>query len=63
MYYSLVNGEVAWDEAAWRQETTIADLAGQESDRRQNLESEFNSLFLSVKRPRTEEQPAQTEAE
>jgi hypothetical protein len=63
MYYSLVNGEVAWDEAAWRQETTIADLAGQESERRQNLETEFNSLFLSVKRPRTEEQPAQTEAE
>jgi archaellum biogenesis ATPase FlaH len=62
LYYSLVQGEVQWDEAAWRQETVVSELAGQEAERRQHLESEFNSLFLSVKRPRAEEAPADAEA-
>lgn len=51
MYYSLVQGEVRWDETAWRQETLVNELANQESERRQHLEQEFNSLFLSVKTP------------
>ena len=63
LYYSLVNGEVKWDEAARRQENVVSELAEQESDRRQHLESEFNSLFLSVKRPRTDENQAETEAQ
>lgn len=63
LYYSLVDGEVKWDKEAWRQELNVAELADQESDRRQHLESEFNSLFLSVKRPKTEETPTETEAE
>lgn len=61
LYYSLVNGEVLWDENAWRQENVVADLAEQESERRQRLEGEFNSLFLSVKRPSADENPTQTE--
>ena len=63
LYYSLVNGEVKWDEAAWRQENVVSELAEQESDRRQHLESEFNSLFLSVKRPKTDEDTAETAAQ
>jgi hypothetical protein len=63
LYYSLVNGEVKWDAEAWRQENVVSELAEQESDRRQHLESEFNSLFLSVKRPRTDENQAETEAQ
>jgi DNA repair protein RadA/Sms len=63
LYYSLVDGEVKWDENAWRQENVVADLAEQESDRRQRLEGEFNSLFLSVKRPSADETPTATEVE
>lgn len=63
MYYSLVNGEVKWDEAAWQQENVVAELAEQESDRRQQLEGQFNSLFLSVKRPVTDADPTQTVVE
>ena len=63
LYYSLVNGEVQWDKDSWRQENVVAELAGQESERRQQLEGQFNDLFLSVKRPRTDEEPAEAEAE
>ena len=63
LYYSLVNGEVKWDKEAWRQELNVAELAEQESDRRQHLETEFNSLFLSVKRPKTDEAETETAAE
>jgi hypothetical protein len=55
LYYSLVNGEVKWDETAWRQETEVAKLADEESARRQELEHKFNDLFLSVKTPTEEE--------
>lgn len=51
MYYSLVNGEVNWDAAAWKQEIAVTDLTEQESERRAHLENDFNSLFLSVNRP------------
>ena len=63
LYYSLVNGEVRWDGDAWRQENVIAELSGQESDRRQQLEGQFNDLFLSVKRPRTDADPTEAEVE
>ena len=63
LYYSLVNGEVKWDGDAWRQENVIAELSGQESDRRQQLEGQFNDLFLSVKRPRTDADPTEAEVE
>ena len=63
LYYSLVNGEVKWDGDAWRQENVIAELSGQESDRRQQLEGQFNDLFLSVKRPRTEEETTEAEVD
>jgi hypothetical protein len=63
LYYSLVDGEVKWDENAWRQENVVADLSEQESERRQRLEGEFNSLFLSVKRPSADETPTETEVE
>jgi archaellum biogenesis ATPase FlaH len=63
LYYSLVDGEVKWDENAWRQENVVADLSEQESERRQRLEGEFNSLFLSVKRPSADETPTETEVD
>jgi hypothetical protein len=63
LYYSLVNGEVEWDAASWRQENEVADLAQAETSRRQELETKFNDLFLSVKQPRAEaEQPSTEEA-
>ncbi len=63
LYYSLVNGEVKWDGDAWRQENVIAELSGQASDRRQQLEGQFNDLFLSVKRPRTDADPTEAEVD
>lgn len=48
LYYSLVNGELVWDEAAWNQEIEASSLAASESSRRSSLESKFNDLFLSV---------------
>ena len=49
MYYSLVAGEVKWDEIAWHQEEVANKLNANESDRRQKLEDDFNEIFLSVK--------------
>ena len=49
MYYSLVNGEVAWDTVAWHQEEVASKLTENESDRRHKLEEDFNEIFLSVK--------------
>lgn len=49
MYYSLVNGEVVWDEVAWHQENLANSLTEQESERRERLQSEFSNIFLSVK--------------
>lgn len=63
LYYSLVDGEVKWDKEAWRQELNVADLAEQESERRKHLEAEFNNLFLSVKRPSSEEISTEAVAE
>lgn len=48
LYYSLVNGELVWDEVAWNQEIEASTLAASESSRRSSLESKFNDLFLSV---------------
>lgn len=63
LYYSLVDGEVKWDKEAWRQELNVADLAEQELERRKHLEAEFNNLFLSVKRPSSEEISTEAVAE
>lgn len=48
LYYSLVDGELVWDEEAWNQEVEAAALANGESSRRSELEHKFNDLFLSV---------------
>jgi predicted ATP-dependent serine protease len=50
LYYSLENGEVVWDETAWTQEHEASKLASAEKARKQELESRFNDLFLSVNR-------------
>lgn len=57
LYFSLQNGEVVWDEVAWRQENEVAKLTEQEQSRQAELETEFNSLFLSVTQPRAEVEP------
>ena len=62
LYYSLVNGEVQWDETAWRQENEVAELTEAETSRRQELEHKFNDLFLSVKSPKAEEPKAEEPA-
>jgi hypothetical protein len=49
LYYSMKNGEVVWDEVAWRQENLAAELNNAENHKREELENEFNTLFLSVK--------------
>lgn len=59
LYYSLVNGELVWDEVAWNQEIEASTLAASESSRRSSLESKFNDLFLSV----THRDPEAEEAE
>jgi len=48
LYYSMRQGEVVWDETAWRQENLAAELSNSENHKREELENEFNSLFLSV---------------
>lgn len=58
LYYSLEAGEVVWDEQAWKQENEVAKLAGQESQRKAELESKFNDLFMSVNR-KSEEKNAE----
>jgi TorA maturation chaperone TorD len=50
LYYSLENGEVVWDETAWRQENEVSKLANAESQRKAELEAKFNDLFMSVTR-------------
>jgi archaellum biogenesis ATPase FlaH len=54
MYYSLVEGNLVWDEVAWQQETTAANLTQAEGIRREELDHKFNELFMSVTNPTTE---------
>lgn len=61
LYYSLVNGELVWDEAAWNQEIEASSLAASESSRRSSLESKFNDLFLSVAHRDSEAEEAEVE--
>jgi hypothetical protein len=49
LYYSLVAGEVAWDEVAWHQAEVANNLKGAEAERKEALEIKFNDIFLSVK--------------
>ena len=55
LYYSLVNGELVWDEVAWQQEIEANRLATGEGENRAMLDQRFNDLFLSVNRPIAEE--------
>lgn len=48
LYYSLVNGELVWDEVAWQQEIEANRLATGEGENRAMLDQRFNDLFLSV---------------
>jgi archaellum biogenesis ATPase FlaH len=57
MYYSLVNGELAWDKASWERENLVGELVDTEQAATAELENRFNDLFLSVKTrsPQSEE--------
>lgn len=48
LYYSLVDGEVAWDEVAWNQEIEATKLSNGENTRREELDQKFNDVFLSI---------------
>lgn len=48
LYYSLVNGEIVWDEDSWNRDRESERLAKGEGERRENLEHRFNDLFISV---------------
>lgn len=61
MYYSLVNGEVVWDEIAWNQELEASRLDTTEQTRREELHDKFNELFLSVNHH--DEETVEAEAE
>lgn len=63
LYFSLVNGELVWDEEAWKQEIQATDLANGESSRRAALEGKFSDLFLSVGKKGTEEETESAEVE
>jgi len=54
LYYSLVNGELVWDEVAWQQEIEANRLATGEGKNRAMLDQRFNDLFLSVNHPGAE---------
>ena len=54
LYYSLVNGELVWDEIAWQQEIEANRLATGEGENRAMLDQRFNDLFLSVTHPNAE---------
>jgi hypothetical protein len=51
LYFSLVEGQIVWDEIAWRQENEATKLTAVEGSRRQELDQKFNELFLSVAHP------------
>jgi len=54
LYYSLVNGELVWDELAWQQEIEANRLATGEGENRAMLDQKFNDLFLSLSHPNAE---------
>ena len=56
MYYSLVQGDLVWDQSAWDRENLVGELSGTEQAATNQLESRFNDLFLSVKAGRPEDQ-------
>ncbi len=63
LYFSLVDGELVWDEESWKQEIQAADLADGESSRRAALEGKFSDLFLSVGKKGTDEDAENVEVE
>jgi len=48
VYYSLVEGEVVWDEESWNRDREADILANGEQESRSELENRFNELFLRV---------------
>lgn len=62
LYYSLVNGELVWDEAAWHQEIEASKLSSGEGRRRQELDKLFTDVFLSVTKQVTDEDLEEVES-
>lgn len=62
LYYSLVNGELVWDELAWEQEKQANALATGEGNRRAEQDKAFTDLFLSVNRKPGEQTAEEPEA-
>lgn len=55
VYYSLVEGEVVWDEETWNRDRETDILANGEQENRSELENRFNELFLRVNESTEEE--------
>jgi predicted ATP-dependent serine protease len=48
LFYSMADGQVVYDQASWDQQVRAEEVAHTEEARREELESEFDSLFLSA---------------
>ena len=55
MYFTLKDGEILWDEIAWKQENEAVGLSELENSQRENLDQKFTELFLSVTPPQATE--------
>ena len=44
----MADGQVVYDQASWDQQVRAEEVAHTEEARREELESEFDSLFLSA---------------
>lgn len=64
LFYSMANGEVVYDQSSWDQLIRAEEVAHTEESRREELESEFDDLFLRAQietAPVVEETPVQEE--
>jgi len=48
LFYSMADGQVVYDQASWDQLVRAEEVAHTEEARREELESEFDDLFLSA---------------
>lgn len=48
LFYSMADGQVVYDQASWDMQIRAEDVAHTEEARREELESEFDDLFLSA---------------
>ena len=48
LFYSMADGQVVYDQASWDLQIRAEDVAHTEEARREELESEFDALFLSA---------------